>query len=73
MKPKLVPDLDKYFKKYNYHQSTIFSYINDITNNNLYFLFFFCSFILFLCYRYYIKQKINNNKFTQIKMRSIIE
>jgi type II secretory pathway component PulF len=73
MKPKLIPELDKYMKKYNYTSST-YNWVKSLsamTYNNLYFVFFITFFIMFLSYRYFMKKKLNQNTLKAVKIRNI--
>lgn len=64
MKPKLTPNLEKYFTNIKMYKPKLdwYNYGCEITANNLYFCFFIVIFILFLCYRYYMKNNTNNSK-----------
>ena len=75
MKPKLIPDLDKYLKKDLYQKpitryyETICSTICNTIYNNLYFCFFVTFFITFLSYRYVMKTKRKSSNFDSTKVR----
>jgi type II secretory pathway component PulF len=73
MKPKLLPDLEKYFAKEETFKPPInwYNYTCDITYNNMYFIVFTTFFILFLCYRYSMKKQ--GGKFKSVKIRRVME
>lgn len=71
MKPKLIPDLDKYLKK-DLYQKPITRYYETICRtiyNNLYFCFFVTFFITFLSYRYVMKTQRKTGNFGSTKVR----
>lgn len=57
MKPKLIPNLEKYFTNVQLYKPKLdwYNYGCEITANNLYFCCFLFVFFLFLCYRYHMK------------------
>ena len=65
MKPKLLPDLDKYYK--NKKNINLLNYTCNIIYTNCYFVLFLLFFIIFLIYRYYMKKTKKEQQYTKLR------